>query len=146
MQDELEDNQEDYHYLTHEDWCDLLSTIKVKDNRKSSETEINKIGSAGAASISDSNGYFRILRKNKARNGFLQLKKGIHNKAPKHHGTQRHCVLCKKAGMSEQNYMFHSAEEYFGNCTNQKNIKGVLGEPMGSRSEGVKQYNKSKSK
>ena len=27
MQDELEDHQEDYQSLTHEDWCDLLYTI-----------------------------------------------------------------------------------------------------------------------
>ena len=27
MQDKLEDNQEDYRYLTHEYLCDLLSTI-----------------------------------------------------------------------------------------------------------------------
>ena len=33
MQDELEDNQEEYRFLTHEYWCYLLSTIKVKDNR-----------------------------------------------------------------------------------------------------------------
>ena len=31
MQYELEDHQEDYHYLTYGDWYDLLSTINVKD-------------------------------------------------------------------------------------------------------------------
>ena len=34
MQDELDDHQEDCCSLTHEDWCDLLSTIKVKYNSK----------------------------------------------------------------------------------------------------------------
>ena len=33
IQDELGDNQEDYNTLTHEDWCDFLSTIEVKDNK-----------------------------------------------------------------------------------------------------------------
>ena len=34
MQDELDDHQEEYQSLTHEYLCDLLSTIKVKDDRK----------------------------------------------------------------------------------------------------------------
>ena len=36
MQDELEDNQEDYNSIAHEEWCDLLLTIEVKGNRKKS--------------------------------------------------------------------------------------------------------------
>ena len=31
MRDELDDHPEDYRSLTYEYWCDLLSTIKVKD-------------------------------------------------------------------------------------------------------------------
>ena len=38
MQDELDDNQEDHQSLAHEYWCDLLSTIQVKDYRKMSST------------------------------------------------------------------------------------------------------------
>ena len=38
MQDEVEENQEDCNSLTHEDWWELLSTIKVKDNRKREAT------------------------------------------------------------------------------------------------------------
>ena len=30
MRDELDDYPEDYHSLTYENWCDLLSTIEVK--------------------------------------------------------------------------------------------------------------------
>ena len=33
MQDELEESKEDYCSLANEYWCDLLSTIKTKDNR-----------------------------------------------------------------------------------------------------------------
>ena len=29
INNELEDNQEGYHYLTHKYWCDLLSTIDL---------------------------------------------------------------------------------------------------------------------
>ena len=38
MQDELEDNQEEFCSLAHEDLCDLLSTIKVKENSERSVT------------------------------------------------------------------------------------------------------------
>ena len=31
IQDELEDHKYDYRSLNHEEWCDLLSTIKVKE-------------------------------------------------------------------------------------------------------------------
>ena len=34
MRDELYDHPEDYRFLTYEDWCDFLSTIKVKYERK----------------------------------------------------------------------------------------------------------------
>ena len=132
--------------MNHEYWCDLLSTIEVKDKRKRAATDIKKIGYARAYSLSNSNGSFRIPRKNKARTGFLQLNKRLHNKAHNHHGNQILCVIYKKSGMPERNYMLHSAEECFVNCTNQKNIKDVLGEPMGIRDEGVKQYKKSESK
>ena len=50
MHDELEDNQEDYHYLAHEDWCDLLYTIKAKDDRKGASNQIKKIVSARSVS------------------------------------------------------------------------------------------------
>ena len=55
MHDDLEDNQEDYCSLDHEDWCDLLSTIKAKYNRKRVATQIKMIESARAASNYDSN-------------------------------------------------------------------------------------------
>ena len=61
MQDDLVDNQEDYHSFTHEYRCDLLSTIKVKYNSKRAATQINKIAYAREASLSDSNGYITIL-------------------------------------------------------------------------------------
>ena len=34
MQDELEDKHEDYFPIPHEEWCDLLSRMAIKDHRK----------------------------------------------------------------------------------------------------------------
>ena len=48
--------------------------------------------------------------------------------------------------MPEKNYMSHSYEGCFGKLTNQNTINDRMVGPMGSRSEAVKQYNKSKSK
>ena len=90
MQDELEDHPEDYHSLNYEDYCDLLSTIKVKYERKRAATQIKKIASAISESLSDSAGSVRILRKKKARTGILRSNKGPQKKVHKHHGTQRY--------------------------------------------------------
>ena len=92
MKDELDEHPEDYHSLTYEYWCDLLSMIEFKDERKSSAAQIKKIASARAASLSDSDESKRITRKKKARTGVLcsnKLQKKLHN----HHSIQRHCVL-----------------------------------------------------
>ena len=42
--------------------------------------------------------------------------------------------------------MLHSAEVLFGKRTNQEIIKDVMGGPMGSRYESLKQYKKSEHK
>ena len=121
MQDEFQDNQEDYSSLTHEYWCEILSTIEVKDNRKRSSTQIKNITSARSVSHSDSNESIKVLRKNKSRTGALH--NNPNRKAPKHNGNQRHCVLCKKSGIPEQNYMSHIDEDCFGKRSNKKSIR-----------------------
>ena len=80
MRDELDDHPEEYRSLTYEYWCDLLSTIEVKDKRKLSSVQIKKIASDSAASLSLSNSdeSVRIPRKKKAKTGFLRS-----NKSPK---------------------------------------------------------------
>ena len=107
MQYELEDHQKDYRSLTYEYWCNLLSTIDIKYNRKREATQIKNISSTRAASLSDINGCVRIHRKNKSilGAGVLRSNKESHNKAPKHPGTPRHCVLCKKVGIPERKYI-----------------------------------------
>ena len=54
IRDELGDHPEEYRYLTHEDWCDLMSTINVKDEIKRAAVHIKKITSDRADSLSDS--------------------------------------------------------------------------------------------
>ena len=66
MQDDLEDNKGKYRYLDKEYWCDLLSTIEARYNRKSAATQIKNIESARAAYHSDSNKLVRVPRKKKA--------------------------------------------------------------------------------
>ena len=48
--------------------------------------------------------------------------------------------------MPEKNYMSHSAEECFGNRTNQQTIKDGLGVHIGGRYEAEKQYTDPESK
>ena len=56
MQDELEDTHEEYLSITHEYLCDFLSTIEVKDNSKSSVSQIKRLTTSKAAPVnSDSN-------------------------------------------------------------------------------------------
>ena len=104
MRDELDDHSEDYCSLSYEYWCDLLSTIKVKDERKRAAVQINNIAFARAASISDSNKSVRIMRKKKAKTGVLRSKKYPKKAHSMHHGIQRYCVIFNKAGMPDRKY------------------------------------------
>ena len=100
---------------------------------------IKKIASARAASLSDSNKSVRIQRKNKAKTGVL-----ISNKSPRraydsHHGAQRYCVFCKKAGMPEHKYVLHSDEGCIGVRT-KRSIKDRMGGPIGSKTCALQQH------
>ena len=57
MRGELDEHPEDYRSLTYKDWCDLLSTIEVKDKSKRAAVQIKNIASAREASLSDSDEY-----------------------------------------------------------------------------------------
>ena len=52
MRDELDDYPEDYGSLTYNDWCDPLSTIKVKYERKAVAVNIKRITYSRADSLS----------------------------------------------------------------------------------------------
>ena len=75
MQYELYDNQDYYHSLTHEDWCDLLSKIEVKNKRKMEVAHIKNIASTRENSLFDSDKSVRIPRNKKAITGFLHSNK-----------------------------------------------------------------------
>ena len=55
-------------------------------------------------------------------------------------------MIHKKSGISEHKYMLHSAEDCFGNLSDQNYVRDGMGGPMGSRAEAVKQYKKSENK
>ena len=72
MQDKLEDKYEDYCSIPRENWCDLLSTMKIKENNKRSAAHINRLATSKASPInSDSGDYIGVLRKKKASTGVL---------------------------------------------------------------------------
>ena len=76
MQDELEDNHEDYCSILHEEWCELLSTIEVKDNSKRFAAQIQRLVSSIAASVNPiSDEPIRVTRKKKARTDVLTNRK-----------------------------------------------------------------------
>ena len=75
IQYKLEDNQEDYCSQAHKYWCDLLSTIEIKDNMKKSATQIKSIVNSRAVSNSDSNESVRVTRKNRVKTGVIQSQK-----------------------------------------------------------------------
>ena len=141
----MNDHPEYYFYFTYDDWCDLLYKINVKDERKRSALHINKIVSARAASQSDSNESTRILRSNKAKTGALRSNNSPRRAHERHHGAQRYCVLCKKAGIPERNYASHSAKDYTGVCTKHSTEDGTRGR-IGSRTHSVQHHNKSEKK
>ena len=74
MQYYLEDIQEDYRSIIHEEWCDPLSTMEVKDNRKRSAAHINRLGTSKAAPNNyDSNKFFRVMCNKRAKTGVLPI-------------------------------------------------------------------------
>ena len=54
-------------------------------------------------------------------------------------------MICKKVGIPERKYTLHSAEDCNGVQTN-RSIKYIMGVPVGSMDDSVKQYKKSKNK
>ena len=145
MRDELDDHLEYYRFLTYEYWCDLLSTIDVKEERKRASGNIKKIAVARAASLSDSNKSVRIPRRNKGNTGVSNSHKIPRRANDRHHGTCRYCALFKKSVMPERKYMSHSTKDFTGMST-KRPIKDGMGRPAGSRNHYVQHHKKSESK
>ena len=107
MRDYLDDHTEDYSSLTYEDWCEVLSTIEVKYERKIAAVHIKKINSARAEFLSNINKFMRITRRKKAKTLFLRYNNSPRRAHDRHYRIQRYCVLYKKAGMPEHKYASH---------------------------------------
>ena len=142
IMDELDDNIEDYRSLTYEYWCDLLSTIEVKDERKRAAVYIKKIASTRPASPSDSDESVSIMRRKKAKTGVQRSNNSPISAHDRHHGAHRYYVIFKKAVIPEQKYMSHSAEDCTGVRT-KRSIKDGMGGPIGSSTHAVQQHMKS---
>ena len=69
MKDELEDKKENHRSLAHEYWCKLLSTIKVKENRKMAATQIKSLVTSRASCNPDCDELVRLPRKKRVRTG-----------------------------------------------------------------------------
>ena len=93
MRDELDDYPEDYRSLTYENWRELMSIIKVKDEIKRESGHIKKIDSTRAASLSDSGESVRVLRRKKANNGVSNSHKSPRRENERHHGAHCYFVL-----------------------------------------------------
>ena len=64
----MEDKHEDYHTITHEEWCYLLYTTEVKGNKKRAAAYIKRLSTYKAAPINyDINNSVKVPLKNKAR-------------------------------------------------------------------------------
>ena len=128
MKEELQDKHEDYRYIPHEEWWDLLYTMEVKDNSKIYASNINRPETSKAALInSDSNNSMMFPRNKKARTGVLPSYKQHGTNNLEHHGVQSYCVLRNKLGISERKWKYHIYENSFGKISNQAYIKDGLG-------------------
>ena len=124
IHDELEDNKEEYCSITHEEWCNLLSTMGVNDNRKRDASQIKRLVIPNEAPVNyDSDESVRVPYKNRARTGVITSRRQQGKKTLKHHGAQRYCVFCKKAGMPDKKYMSHSSDNCFGKIYDKNYIK-----------------------
>ena len=84
------------------------------------------------------------MSKKKASTGILRSNK-LQKKLHKHHVIQSHCMLCKKAGMPERNYIPNIAKDCTGVSAN-PTIKDGIGGSVGSRADTMKQYKRSENK
>ena len=72
MQDKLK--KRDYCFMSNEKWCNLLSKMEAKYNRKKAANEIKITAASKAAPAnSDSDTSAKVPRKNKARTGFMRV-------------------------------------------------------------------------
>ena len=147
MHNYLYDNIQDYGSLPHKYWCDLLSTMEKKDNRKRAATQIKRVAASKAAPANyDSNAYKRFPLKKKARTVVILDQKNQVKNSSKNIGSQIYCVLYKKDRIIEHNWKSHSSKNCFGKFSDQAYVKEGLGGTLGNRVAAFKQNHKSENK
>ena len=124
-----------------------MYTLEAKDTMKTSTYKTKRLSSHKFVGVySDSGVSPKVLLKKKYRTGVLTVhKKNIKSKTPNNGVTQRNCVLYKKDGIPEHNYMSHSDDTWFGKRYEQKSLKKGLGGNLGNIYAAVnnpKKYNK----
>ena len=83
------DKSEEYSYIPHEEWCELLFTMEVKDSRKIYMAQIKRLENSKAAPVNyDRNTSVRVTGNKKSSIGVLTAHKQRINTTPKHHGDQ----------------------------------------------------------
>ena len=94
MQYEFKDKIEDCCFIHHKYWCELLSTMDIKDERKWDTPKIKRLAPSKAwPDSSDRDASMKVPCKNKSRTGVLLYCNHQSNKTPKHHGAHRYGVL-----------------------------------------------------
>ena len=86
-----------------------------------------------------SNKSISIPCKKRVSTGVIPSHKTKGEKTPKYHRIQHYCVICKRVGMSERNYMPNISEKCFGELSYQQSIKYGLVRSLGNRADVVKQ-------
>ena len=87
-----------------------MYTLEAKYTMKTATYKTKRLSSHKVVAIYyDSGAIPKVLHKRKYRTVVLtDHKKNIKSKTPKNEVTQSYCVLYKKAGIPEHNYMLHS--------------------------------------
>ena len=143
----MEDKRGGYCYLPYEEWCALLSTIKVKYNKKIAADNIKKHATYKSTPVnSDRHAYIKVTYKKKGKTGALQAYKQHDKKTSKHHGGQNQCVLCQKLVMYECKWILHSSKNCFGKRSDQASANDGLGGDLDNRADSINNYQKNENK
>ena len=113
IKNRVEDNYRYFNTLPHEELCAPLSTLELRDARKSAVLQIKRLFRQRSVPEYYIRDILRVPHKNKLSTGVLHTHNPI-IKAPNYGGNHIHCILCKKAAMPDTKYIPHSFEVCFG--------------------------------
>ena len=117
--------------------------MEVQDNGKRAAAHIKRLAPSKAAPIyPDRDDSVKGRCKKEARTGVLPSQKQHEKNTPKHHGSQRYCITCKKSVIPGRKYTLHSSNNYFGNISDQASVRDGFGGTVDNRADAVKHYQK----